>query len=339
MKAISRRTFIQQTSVAGLGLGLSANWPVVDHRLLDKGIPVGIIGLDTSHSIAFTKLLNDKEAGPEYGDYRVVAAYPHGSADIVSSVSRIPGYTKEIKELGVKVVDSISELLKQVEVVLLETNDGRLHLTQALEVFEAGKPMFIDKPVAASLRDTLKIYQAAAESKASTFSASSLRYIKFGQEIRSGELIGKVLGADTYSPAKLEATHPDLFWYGIHGVEALYTVMRGGCQMVKRFHNSGTDIVVGEWSEGRVGTFRGTRTGKHLYGGTAYGENGNHVLGPYNGYAPLVKAFIEFFQTGKSPVSAEETIEIYAFMEAADESKRREGKEVSLAEVIEMAKG
>lgn len=334
MSSISRRTFLMQSSVATLGMGLTSSFPKINFKQLSQGIPVGIIGLDTSHSIAFAKLFNDANAGPEFGNYRVVAAYPKGSKDIESSVSRIPRYTKEIQELGVKIVDSISELLKQVEVVLLETNDGRPHLVQAMQVIEAGKPVFIDKPVAGTLKDAITIYKTAKEENVPVFSASSLRYIKNGPEVRSGELIGKVLGADTFSPAKLEPTHPDLFWYGIHGVETLYTVMGTGCKTVKRIHTPDTDIVVGEWEDGRLGTFRGTRTGKHLYGGTAYGEKGNQVLGPYNGYQPLVLDIVKFFQTKKSPVDPAETIEIYSFMEAADESKRRGGETVKLEEVI-----
>ena len=48
--------------------------------------------------------------------------------------------------------------------------------------------------------------------------------------------------------------------------------------------------------------------------------------GGYGGYEPLVVEIAKFFKTGKPPVSAEETLEIFAFMEAADESKRKGGR-------------
>ena len=44
-----------------------------------------------------------------------------------------------------------------------------------------------------------------------------------------------------------------------------------------------------------------------------------------------------FFKTGKPPVSMVETLEIYTFMEAADESKRQGGKPVNMEDVFQKA--
>jgi len=297
---------------------------------------VGIIGLDTSHSVAFTKLLNAENKESDLQGFRVVAAYPHGSPDIESSVSRIPRYTEEIQEYGVKIVDSIDALIESVDVVLLETNDGRPHYKQVLPVLKAGKPVFIDKPIAGSLTDAVRIFEAAEAHNVPVFSSSSLRFMDNAQAIRNGK-IGRVTGADTYSPAILEPTHPDLFWYGIHGVETLFTVMGTGCESVVRISMDGTDIVVGTWQDGRIGTFRGIRSGEDGYGGTAFGENSIHPIGPYEGYRNLVVAIVQFFKTGIPPVSKEETLEIYAFMEAADESKRKGGVSIRLDNVLASA--
>lgn len=331
-----RRQFIRTASTAAVGLGLNNFLKPYSQTLFQNGGRVGIIGLDTSHSIAFVKSLNAPDSLPELKGYKVVAAYPRGSADIESSTKRIPGYTEDVKKMGVEIVNSIDDLLKKVDVVLLETNDGRPHLQQALLVLKAGKPMFIDKPVAGSLKDAIAIYEAANKYKVPIFSSSSLRYMETVRDVVKGK-IGKVLGADTFSPATIEKTHPDLFWYGIHGVEILFSVMGTGCQKVTRIHTADTDIVAGTWKDGRMGTFRGTRTGKHDYGGTVYGEKENISLGPFNGYDNLLVQIINFFRTGKAPVSPEETIEIYAFMEAADESKRNNGEPVSLEAVIKKA--
>lgn len=332
-----RRRFIRTASIATAGLGLAGSLvKTYAYTLYQTRQRVGIIGLDTSHSVAFAKALNSPEAAAELKGYKVVAAYPQGSADIESSTKRIPGYIDDVKKLGVEIVQSIPDLLKKVDVVLLETNDGRPHLEQALLVLKAGKPVFIDKPVAASLSDSIAIYDAAKKYQVPVFSSSSLRYMESVQDVVKGK-VGAVLGADTFSPATLEKTHPDLFWYGIHGVEILYAVMGPGCKQVIRVHNNDTDIVVGTWKDGRVGVFRGTRTGKHDYGGTVYGENGNLSLGPFKGYDNLLVRIIDFFETGISPVPPEETLEIYAFMEAADESKRKGGGAVSLEEVMKKA--
>jgi len=331
-----RRKFIG-TATAALAIGLTGSFSSAFGKRSLHGGKIGIIGLDTSHSVAFTKSLNASDIVPELKGYRVIAAYPKGSNDIKSSTSRIPGYIEDVKKLGVEIVNSIDELLQKVDFVLLETNDGRLHLEQALPVLKAGKRMFIDKPIAASLSDAMAIYNASEQFKTPVFTSSSLRFMESVQSVVEGK-IGKVLGADTYSPATLEKTHPDLFWYGIHGVEVLFTVMGTGCKNVIRVHTNDTDVVVGEWEDSRVGTFRGTRSGTHDYGGTVYGEKGNLSLGPFHGYDSLLVRIIDFFETGNPPVTSKETLEILAFMEAADESSKKAGARVSLEEMMKKAR-
>lgn len=298
----------------------------------NAGKRIGIIGLDTSHSVAFTKSLNADSPNPVYDGFKVVAAYPHGSKDIVSSTERIPGYTEQVQKLGVEIVGSIQDLLHKVDFVMLETNDGRLHLEQAIEIFKAGKTTFIDKPIAASLKDAKSIFKEAKKYKVPVFSSSSLRYATGMQEIKQGK-IGAVSGADTYSPMKFEKTHPDLFWYGIHGVEMLFTVMGPGCVSVQRTISEEQEVCTGIWDDGRIGTFRGIKSGKQDYGGIAYGKSGILHLGPYNGYDPLLIKIIEFFKSGIPPVDERETLAILAFMEAADVSKNTKGARVTLAQI------
>jgi predicted dehydrogenase len=332
----TRRKFIRQSAVAGAVIGL-APFNVSLPRKNDDNIKIGIIGLDTSHSPAFTEFFNSDNPSPGVEGLKVVAAYPYGSKEIPSSLETIPKYTEQVESMGVEVVDSIRSLLKKVDAVLLETNDGRPHLEQAREVIKSRKPLFIDKPLTASLPDAVKIYKEAEGKNVPVFSASSLRYLKNAQAVRYENKIGGVLGADTFSPASLEPHHPDFFWYGIHGVEILYTVMGAGCDTVTRFQTPDTDFIVGRWKDGRIGTVRGTRTGTHDYGGIAFGTDGNLNLGPFEGYQALLVKVGEFFKTGISPVDPRETLEIYAYMEAADESKRRNGLPVSVDEILKSA--
>ena len=147
-----------------------------------------------------------------------------------------------------------------------------------------------------------------------------------------------MLGCDSYSPCSLEKTHPDLYWYGIHGVESLFTAMGEGCVSVTRTNTPNFDHVAGQWKGGRIGTFRGIRVGGSGYGGTAFCEKGVVPLGSYEGYRPLLVEVVKFFQGGDAPVSEQETLEIYAFMSAADESKRLGGAPVKLADVIAKAR-
>jgi predicted dehydrogenase len=302
-----------------------------------KRLRVGVIGLDTSHVLAFTKAFQQATPeDPNLSGFDVVAAYPFGSADIESSASRIPKYTEDMKALGVEIVDSIKTLLTKVDCVLLETNDGRLHLEQALQVFRTGKPVFIDKPTGSNLAEVVAIFRAAAHYNAPMFSSSSLRYSDGAQAIRGGK-VGRVLGCTTYSPCALEPTHVDLFWYGIHGVESLYTCMGTGCRSVTHTSTKDFELAVGTWADGRIGTFRGIRAGSKGYGGIAFGEGGITEIGPYGGYRPLVVQIAKFFRSSKPPIAAAETIELYAFMQAAAKSKKQGGTPVEMATVMQEA--
>jgi hypothetical protein len=260
-----------------------------------------------------------------------VAAYPYGSQTIESSYKRIPEYTETVKKHGVKIVDSIADLLKEVDCVLLETNDGRLHLEQAVEVFKAGKICFIDKPVGATLGEAIAIYDMAERYNVPIFSSSALRYSPINQQLRNGEL-GEVIGADCYSPHSVEPTHPDFGFYGIHGVETLYTILGTGCQAVNRVSTEQGDVVTGYWADDRIGTFRAIVKGPHIYGGTAYTDKKAVIAGGYVGYKVLLEQVLKFFKTGVAPVSKDETLEIFAFMRASNLSKERGGAMVTLEE-------
>src|SRR5262249_53080990 len=173
------------------------------------------------------------------------------SPDLPASRDRVAGFTKDLHDKwGVEIVDSIDTLLKKVDVVMLESVDGRPHLKQAEPVLRARKPLFIDKPVTASLADALQIYQLAKELNVPCFSSSSLRFSPGILGMRQNPHVGEVLGCAAYSPCSLDERHPDLFWYGIHGVEALFTIMGTGCESVARVHTKDTDLVTGAWKEG-----------------------------------------------------------------------------------------
>lgn len=299
-------------------------------------VRIGIIGLDTSHAPAFTKIINGDDKKPEYQNFRIVAAYPYGSKTIKSSYERIPRFTEEVKKYGVEIVSSIDELLKKVDCVLLETNDGNLHLEQAAQVFKAGKKVFIDKPIGADLVQAIAIFELAKQYSIPVFSSSALRYSPQNQKINKGEF-GKIIGVDCSSPSPGEPSHPDFAWYGIHGVETLFTTMGTGCVSVSRMSSEGTDVVTGLWNDGRIGTFRGIRVGKGLYGGRAYTDKGEVVVGGYEGFGYLLDHVMQFFSTGVAPVSEKETLEIFTFMAASNISKANKGKIVSMEDTYQKA--
>ena len=298
---------------------------------------IGIIGLDTSHCTEFTRRFNDATDKNYIPGGKVVAAFKGGSPDIQESWSRVEDYTKQLQEkYGVKIVDSIEELCAQVDVVMLESVDGRPHLEQARPVFKAKKPIFIDKPVAGSLHDAIEIFRLAKESNVPCFSSSSLRYYPGLIELKNTN-VGEIKGAISTGPAHLESHHPDLFWYGIHPTEALFTIMGTGCETVVRTSTPDTDVVTGVWKGGKVGTLRGLRNAAEPYRVTLFGSKAVLDQKPGGDYTPFLREVMSFFQTGVAPVSPEETIEIFAFMEAADDSKRQGGGTVKISDVMKKA--
>ena len=313
---------------------------------------LGLIGLDTSHCIAFTRALNEPSAINHVTGGRVVAAVKTFSPDMPASVDRVEGYAATIEqEFGVRILSSIEALCREVDAVLITSLDGRAHLEQARRVFAAQKPVFIDKPLAGSLREVIEIFRLAQEAGVPVFTASAYRFYASMAALQRAE-VGEVRAAISYGPAYLEAHHPDLFFYGIHPAEALFTILGTGCESVVRSHTRDSDVVTGTWCGGRLGVLHGFRTAAIPHKVTVFGSTGfaeqeptgarfnvfgapNDAPGPGgDSYASLLREIMLFFQTGVPPVSAEETIELFAFLEAADESKRRGGQPVMLDEVI-----
>jgi GFO/IDH/MocA oxidoreductase family protein len=302
-----------------------------------KTIRAGMIGLDTSHVPAFAKIFNNPKAAGDVAGIKVVAGYP-GGTDIPASRDRVKGFTEQLRSMEIEIVDTIPQLLEKVDVVLLESVDGRIHLQEAIPVIKAKKPLFIDKPVAGSLADAIAIYELAKLHNVPIFSSSSLRFHEGIQELSKNEQLGTIAGAVTWGSCSYQEGTPDMFFYGIHGIEQLFVLMGAGCETVTRVQTKDTDVVTGVWKDGRIGAYRGIRGNKADFGAVAFGSKAIVQAGKGGGYEALCSEIGRFFKTGKPPVTAEETIEIFAFMEAADESKRKGGASVSLAEVIAKAK-
>jgi predicted dehydrogenase len=306
---------------------------------------IGIVGLDSSHGVQFTQLLNDATRPERIPGGRVVAAFKGGSPDVPASANRIEKFTAEVtSRWQVELVDSIPELCRRVDAVLLLSVDGRKHLEQVRPVLAAKRPVYIDKPLAGSLRDAREIARLSRESGTPFFSSSSQRYSSAILNLKANSKIGSLVGAITWGPAPIEPYLPDLFWYGIHSIEALYALMGPGCETVARTYTPAADLLVGRWRDGRIGTVRGIREGEKTYGAVAFGSQA--IAAPAasreggesrSNYVNLVGEIVKFFQTGRWPVPVEETLEIFAFMEAAEMSKSRQGAAVELEEAMRAA--
>lgn len=302
-----------------------------------KPLRAGIIGLDTSHVPAFTKLFNNPKADGDLAGIKVVAGYP-GGTDMPASKDRVAKFTEQVRGMGVEIVDSISKLLEKVDVVLIESVDGRIHLKEAREVFKSGKLVYIDKPIAGTLPETIALFELAKKHHVKTWSSSSSRFGADLLALKGNEEIGDILGVTTWGPCSYQSGTPDLFFYAIHGIESLFTLMGTGCETVSRSKGPITDQVTGVWKDGRIGTYRGIVRGKSEFGAIVYGSKCVRQGAKTISYEALCRQIGKFFRTGEPPVSEAETIEIFTFMEAADESLRQGGKPVALADVLAKAK-
>ncbi|QIF00452.1 Gfo/Idh/MocA family oxidoreductase [Roseimicrobium sp. ORNL1] len=304
---------------------------------MPEELRLGMIGLDTSHSVEFTRRLNDPANPQHIPGARVVHGFPEFSPDMSWSVERVKEFTRELEEQhGVLMLGSIAEVVAESDAILLCSLDGRKHLAQVEPVFAAKKPVFVDKPVAATLKDVVSLYELAAESETPCFSASAMRWYPGIIGVAQAD-VGAVRGAISYGPSPLEPNHPDLFFYGIHPTEALFTVLGSGCQRVQRVTTPHTSVVTGMWEDGKVGTLHAIHRWPAEYKVTKFGDTGIFEQKEAGDYTPMLREIVKFFQTRKAPVTMSETLEIYCFMEAADESRRWGGTSVELSEVLARA--
>lgn len=286
-------------------------------------IRIGIIDFDSSHANEFTKRFNhkniDEEQWVEGAEVVLGCALPSE----IQPQDVVDGYAKTfVEDLGVALVDEPTEMIGKVDAVMIEAVDGSVHLERARPFIEAGIPTYVDKPFACSSADARELIDLADKHKVPLFSSSSLRYATNLVEFMEDDSHGAVVGCDAYSPASLHERNPGLFHYAIHGVETLFAIMGPGCECVWCVSTEGADAVVGRWSDGRLGTLRGTRAGSHSYGFTAFCEKKVQpvTIDARFIYRELLKRVVQQFETGKSPLNVAETLEIVAFIEAAKRS-------------------
>ncbi|HEX4612086.1 MAG TPA: Gfo/Idh/MocA family oxidoreductase [Urbifossiella sp.] len=292
-------------------------------------IRFGILDFDTSHATAFTQRLNqvgtDREQFVEGG--RIVVGCPGESA---LSPERIAGFTAEMRKYNVPLVDRPEDMIGRVDAMLIESVDGTVHLARARPFLERGIPCFVDKPFACSAADARAIIDLAARHKTFVFSSSSLRYAPEVVQYVAAPAKGKVLGCAVHCPAPLSpnpARNAGLYHYGIHGAEIVYTLMGPGCRRVTCVHDAGVDVVTGHWADGRVATLRGIRAGTADYGFVGFAEKGVQAVTVRTQfiYRELLKKIVETFEKKTPAVAPAETLEIMAFIEAANKSGANHG--------------
>jgi virulence factor len=289
-------------------------------------IKLGILDFDTSHVVEFTKRINHKGiAQDQWVDGAQIVVGCPGESSIAPD--RIPVYRKEMEDLGIPLVEKPGEMIGKVDGMLIESQQGGVHLKRARPFLEAGIPCYIDKPFACSVADARELADLADKHKLPIFSSSSLRYAPELVTYLSDSRHGKSIGALAYGPASLDDGNPGLFHYGIHTVELLYAIMGPGCQRVTCTHEKDVDMVTGHWKDGRVASVRGIRSGRSDYGCLIFTEKAiqSIPIGTRYIYPALLKKVVQMFAEKKAPLDIHVTIEIVGFIEAALKSANNHG--------------
>ncbi len=329
-------------------------------------VRVGLLGIDNFGSVAYTEFLNRPHAEGVFEGVRVVAAYPIGSDDYPESDKLVASWKDQLLKMyqspkdpkdavpPIEMVDSVEALLAKCDAIMIFSMDGRLHLKQADAVLKAGKRLFISRPLASSPADAVAILKLSEATKTPCWSSSQHRYSTGFSGMRDHPEVGRVIGCDVYGGWAENAPAADQFTRPLHSIETLYTIMGPGVVSVTCVSTPKVESITAVWKDGRVGTYRGIKEGAVKYSATVFGEKGVSTAGiyghgiPVNGIVPTNDKYVgyeglaieiaKFLKGGPTPVSPAETLEIFALIQAAEESKAQGGAVVRLKSLWENAK-
>ncbi len=301
---------------------------------MSQELKLGLVGCDTSHCVAFARILNDPKNEYHVPGAKITTAFPGGSPDFELSISRVEGFVKELSEQwGATLADSPAKVAEACDAVLLTSVDARVHLDQFREIAPFKKPVFIDKPFALEEEAAREMFRLAGENGIPLMSCSSLRFADGFTGALGDDADGALTGADFYGPMAIQETQPGFFWYGIHVVEMLYAAFGTGCREVSVVTNDDHDLVTAVWGDGRIATLRGNRVGNNKFGGVLQREKGSRFVDIYSAkrpyYASLLEKIMVMFTTGAPQIKEAETVEIVRFIQAANRA-RETGQQVTL---------
>lgn len=293
---------------------------------------IALVGCDTSHSVHFTRLLNDASDPLHVPGGRVIAAVPGGFGSIKESRKKALNHSEEIKaRYGIELFENISDLPGHCDAIIIGTTDGAQHLAQVREAAQFAVPIFVDKPLALNRCEAQEIFKIGRERGIPIMSSSALRFDGAFREARERCGGERILGADLFGPMVFVEGCPGVFWYGIHSAEMLFAAMGSGIVDVRIVHQREQDAIVGVWDDGRIGTIRGTRSPHFAFGGTLHTAAGPvpfHI--PEDGvpfYAKLLREVLDFVKTGVSPIQETETLEIMGFLQDVEVARPKPGRD------------
>lgn len=289
---------------------------------MSKEIRIGMIGLDTSHSIAFTKCLQAPDVPPEQhvDGARVVSCMRFETP--FQDKAGLDERQKQMEAMGVEVTEDFDHAVAECEAIMLEINDPSLHLEYFTRCAKLGKPIFLDKPMADNAANARKIYDIAKANNVKVFSASSLRFVPpLIEAIEAVKAVGEVKYTSTYGPLGKAPAGSSIVWYGVHAFEMLQRAMGLGAKGVFARRDSVGVVSIVDYGEGKRGVVELTE-GAYSYGGSVRNEKKAVPFAVNNAllYPLELREIVKFFAGGEPPVTLDDALEVTSMLDAAERS-------------------
>lgn len=238
---------------------------------------------------------------------------------------------------NVRYCDTPQEVVAQSDALLvLAPNNPEKHLEVAVPALTSGKPVFIDKMLAASPDHAEEIILLAKKSNTPLMSSSSLR---FAVELEEFE-------------KRLKGEPEEIFVRGygkfpIYAVHSIALLMRYFGPDVKQVIDTGSEsarvVTVDNGTRRALLEVRDSKNGARVnpwqIGVLSGGRYETATVKDTEGfYRNLMSHALEFFRTGKSPLSTEEQLAVVQVQSAAEQSFKDGGRWVEV-KPSERAKG
>lgn len=274
-----------------------------------KKIKTAIIGLDTSHSIQFTQRAQDPECE---------TAQKVDGLEIISCMrfetpfqdkKGLDERTAQLEKWGVKVYEDFDKTVEGAEAVMLEVNDPTLHVEYFEKAAKLGIPVFLDKPLADTMENGLKIKEIAEKYNVRMFSASSLRFIQ--NMVETVDSVKDIQCASVFGPLGIAPVGESAVWYGVHAFEILQRIMGLGCKEISVVKDKKGVVAVVTYSDGRRGVVE-LAEGAFVYGGSVRSNDDKAVFvcDMTYAYKGLLELIVGFFRGEPAPMGFENTLEI-----------------------------
>jgi hypothetical protein len=281
-----------------------------------------MVGLDTTHSVEFTSRMQAKNYAEDQKVEGMKVVNCLRFPSVFRSEPEQDEWQKQMEEMGVKVTRNLSDVLEGTDAIMMEIEDPALHLEYFRKVADAGKPVFLDKPPADTLKDAVAIADIAKKKNVKIFSASSLRFAPQVLEAKKEAPVPRTVMAMGPVAQEIPNGSP-IVWYGVHTVETYQAIIGIGAKKVLAKKDTLGYTAIIEYSDSRRGIVQLNENDWRW----AFQVQTKELLKFYSIdatylYTDLLKKTREFFEGGEAPVALEDTLEIQAILNAIDESVR-----------------